>query len=96
MRPAVFPAVSAALAAGEIGVDSAEVIVKGLNAVIRQAEPVDPVLAERVLVANATGTVNEDTQGLPGAGIVRPADSRRTVVHEWQVRLDRHGSRQRC
>jgi hypothetical protein len=91
LRPAVFPAVSAALAAGEIGVDSAEVIVKGLNEVIRQAKPEDLLLAERVLVANATGTLNADTAGLPGAGIALPADRLRVLVHEWQARLDPEG-----
>jgi hypothetical protein len=91
MRPAVFPAVSAALAAGEIGVDSAEVIVKGLNEVIRHADPDDLLLAERVLVANATGVLNDDTAGLPGAGIALPADGLRVLVHEWQARLDPDG-----
>ncbi|TFD46999.1 HNH endonuclease [Cryobacterium frigoriphilum] len=91
LRPAVFPTVSAALAAGEIGVDSAEIIVKGLQEVIRQADPSDLHLAERVLVANATGALNDDTAGLPGAGIALPADRMRVLVHEWQARLDPDG-----
>ncbi|TFD55432.1 HNH endonuclease [Cryobacterium frigoriphilum] len=82
---------SAALAAGEIGVDSAEIIVKGLQEVIRQADPSDLHLAERVLVANATGALNDDTEGLPGAGIALPADRMRVLVHEWQARLDPDG-----
>ena len=57
----------AALAAGQIGIDSAEVIVKGLNEVIRHTDPEVLLLAERVLVANATGALNDDTAGLPGS-----------------------------
>ena len=91
VRPAAFPAVSAALASGELGVDSAEVIVKGLNEVIRHADPGDVLLAERVLVANATGTLTADTAGLPGAGIALPADEMRRLTHEWQARLDPDG-----
>ncbi|TFD49822.1 HNH endonuclease [Cryobacterium frigoriphilum] len=91
LRPAVFPTVSAALAAGEIGVDSAEIIAKGLQEVIRQADPSDLHLAERVLVANATGALNADTAGLPGAGIALPADRMRVLMHEWQARLDPDG-----
>ncbi|MFC5932259.1 hypothetical protein, partial [Cryobacterium melibiosiphilum] len=89
--PPIYPAVGAALAAGEIGLDAAEVIVQGLNEVIRRADPADLLLAERVLVANATGTLNEDTAGLPGAGIALPADGLRRLVHEWQARLDPNG-----
>ena len=89
--PPVFPAVGAALAAGEIGVDSAEVIVKGLTEVLRQADPADLLLAERVLVANATGSITADTAGLPGAGIALPADRMRQLVHQWQARLDPDG-----
>ena len=91
VRPAAFPAVSAALASGELGVDSAEVIVRGLNEVIRHADPADVLLAERVLVANATGTLTADTVGLPGAGIALPADEMRRLTHEWQARLDPDG-----
>jgi hypothetical protein len=68
--------------AGEIGVDAAEVIAQGLNAVSGQAERADLLMAERVLVANAAGTVNDDTTGLPGAGILLPADALRILVHE--------------
>jgi hypothetical protein len=90
-RPPVYPAVGAALAAGDIGVDSAEVIVSGLNMVVRQADPAGLLLAERVLVANATGALNDDTAGLPGAGIALPPDRLRVLVHEWQARLDPEG-----
>lgn len=77
--------------AGEIGVDAAEVIAQGLNAVSGQAGRADLLMAERVLVANAAGTVNDDTTGLPGAGILLPADALPILVREWQARLNPDG-----
>ena len=58
--PAVFPAVSAALAAGEIGVHLAEVIVKGVNEGIRHADSEDLLRAERVLVQEWQARLDPD------------------------------------
>jgi hypothetical protein len=90
--PPLFPGVGAALTAGEIGVETAEVIVAGLAAISHRVAPDDVLTAERALVASAAGLMTAETAGLPGAGIPVSADLVRGMVAQWQARLDPDGA----
>jgi hypothetical protein len=90
--PPLFPAVASALAAGELGVDAAEVITSGLEMLSARAEVAKLQGAERALVSAATGRVTPETVGLPYAGFAFAADLMRGQVHAWQLRLDPDGT----
>lgn len=89
--PPLYPAVAAGLAAGQLGVDAAEVIVTALSQIAGRCAPDDLHTAERALVASAAGAVTEETEGLPGAGFAFPADFVRGQAQEWKARLDPDG-----
>jgi hypothetical protein len=76
--PSRFPAVAAAVAAGELGEDSARAIVSVLGPIQHRADPEDWVEAERCLVETAT------TAGMP-------ADLTRVQALQWKVVLDPDG-----
>ena len=86
-----FPAVADGLRSGELGLDSARYIVNGLRPVARRADVELFRLAERTLVANATGAITPETEGEPNSGIALPADVIRRLVQEWLARLDPDG-----
>ena len=90
--PAYYPAVAAGLASGELGVDSAEIIVTALTKISRRCPPDALEAAERALVNSATGAIAEETIGLPGEGIAFSADLIRAQAFEWQARLDPDGA----
>lgn len=75
--PARFPLVAAAVASGELGEDSARVIVSALGGVAHRAHPADRTAAERELVASAV------------AGFT--ADQTRVQANVWKVALDPDG-----
>lgn len=82
--PATFPSVAAALEVGELGLDSAYTIVRGLRAVEAVVD-VDSILAaEYELVAAATGTG-------PECPVPCTADDTRVQTEVWKVRLDQDG-----
>ncbi|MFO7691172.1 MAG: DUF222 domain-containing protein, partial [Cryobacterium sp.] len=81
--PPLFPAVAAGLQSGQLCVDSADHIVTGLRKVASRADCNMFRLAERTLVANATGEITDDTDGEPGSGIALPADVIYRLVQEW-------------
>ncbi|MFO7689741.1 MAG: DUF222 domain-containing protein [Cryobacterium sp.] len=89
--PPFFPAVAAGLKSGKLGRDSADYIVKGLRKALPRADYEMFELAERTLVANATGEITEETEGEPNSGIALPADVIRRLVTEWVARLDPDG-----
>ncbi|MEB0306408.1 DUF222 domain-containing protein, partial [Cryobacterium sp. 10I1] len=62
--PPLFPTVGAALAAGEIGVETAELIVAGLQVISHRVAPDDLLTAERALVATAAGLITPETEDL--------------------------------
>ncbi|TFC96163.1 MULTISPECIES: HNH endonuclease signature motif containing protein [Cryobacterium] len=90
--PPFYPAVADALAAGDLGVDAAENIVTALDRVAARVAPDDLGMAERTLVAHATGAVTEETLGLPGEGFAFPADLVRGMAGQWQAHLDPDGT----
>ena len=92
MLPPYYPAVAAALTAGDLGVDAAENIVTALDTVAARVAPDDLGTAERALVANATGSITAETAGLPGEGFAFPADLVRGMALQWQARLDPDGT----
>jgi hypothetical protein len=90
--PPLYPAVAAGLAAGELGVESAEIIVTALAQIAHRCAPDDLLTAERALVASATGAITEENEGLPGTGFAFAADLMRGVAQQWQARLDPDGA----
>jgi hypothetical protein len=76
--PSRFPAVAAAVAAGQLGEDSARAIVSVLGPIRHRADPEDWAEAERCLVETAT------TSGMP-------ADLTRVQALQWKVVLDPDG-----
>jgi hypothetical protein len=76
--PSRFPVVSAAVAAGELGEDSARAVVSVLGPIQHRANPDDWAEAERCLVETAT------TTGMP-------ADLTKTQALQWKVVLDPDG-----
>jgi len=90
--PPLYPAVATGLSSGVLGVDAAEVIVTALAQIGGRCAPDDLLTAERVLVANATGAITEETVGLPGAGFAFAADLIRGHAQLWQARLDPDGT----
>ncbi|MDY7543444.1 MULTISPECIES: HNH endonuclease signature motif containing protein [unclassified Cryobacterium] len=89
--PPLFPVVGAALAAGDIGVEAAELIATGLGAVSHRAVPAEVEVAERALVATAAGWITPETEILAGAGVPAAADLIRGMVLQWQAILDPDG-----
>ena len=90
--PPFYPAVAAALTAGKLGVETADVIVTGLERISTRVAPDDLHTAERALVACATGAITDETRGLPGEGFAFPPDLIRGIVLQWQARLDPDGT----
>ncbi|MCI4657372.1 HNH endonuclease signature motif containing protein [Cryobacterium zhongshanensis] len=89
--PPLFPTVGAALTAGEIGVETAELIVAGLQTISHRVAPDDLLTAERALVATAAGLITPETENLAGAGVPAAADLIRGMVLQWQAALDPDG-----
>ncbi|MEB0004288.1 DUF222 domain-containing protein [Cryobacterium sp. RTC2.1] len=89
--PPLFPTVGAALAAGEIGVETAELIVAGLQVISHRVAPDDLLTAERALVATAAGLITPETEDLAGAGVPVTTDLIRGMVAQWQAALDPDG-----
>ncbi len=90
--PPLYPAVTAGLASGALGLDAAEVIVTALAQIAHRCAPDDLLTAERALVATATGATTEETVGLPGSGFAFSADLMRGHAQQWQARLDPDGA----
>jgi hypothetical protein len=82
--PALFPVVSDALAAGLIGVDTAEAIARELAQAAPRAKPEDLAAAETALVGQATG------RAVPG-GLAMPADLIAGQARLWRDALDPNG-----
>ncbi|TFC43541.1 HNH endonuclease [Cryobacterium sp. MDB1-18-1] len=89
--PPLFPTVGAALAAGQIGVETAELIVAGLQVISHRVAPDDLLTAERALVATAAGLITPETEDLAGAGVPVTTDLIRGMVAQWQAALDPDG-----
>ncbi|MDY7543953.1 MULTISPECIES: HNH endonuclease signature motif containing protein [unclassified Cryobacterium] len=89
--PPLFPVVGAALAAGDIGEEAAELITTGLGSVSHRAVPAEVEVAERALVATAAGWITPETEILAGAGVPAAADLIRGMVLQWQAILDPDG-----
>ncbi|TFC22165.1 HNH endonuclease signature motif containing protein [Cryobacterium sp. MDB2-10] len=89
--PPLFPTVGAALTAGEIGVETAELIVAGLLVISHRVAPDDLLTAERALVASAAGMITPETENLAGAGVPVTTDLIRGMVAQWQAALDPDG-----
>jgi Domain of unknown function (DUF222)/HNH endonuclease len=90
--PPLYPAVATALSSGAVGVDTAEAITAALRAMSTRVAPDDIHTVECALVATATGTVTEETRGLPGEGMTHPADSIRIQAAIWRARFDPDGA----
>jgi hypothetical protein len=86
--PPRFPAVSDALNAGQIGLDSATVIINSLGVVEGRAEPRMLVEAEHALVGCVLGV--DTTTGEPLTPLT--ADQTRAQALQWQVALDPDGA----
>ncbi|KRC59182.1 hypothetical protein ASE14_15520 [Agromyces sp. Root81] len=82
--PARFPAVSAALADGELGADAAGTIVRELERTRRVADPADLRAAERELVAAAVASGD-------AAPVRCTADELRVQAQIWAAFLDQDG-----
>ncbi|MCI4659517.1 HNH endonuclease signature motif containing protein [Cryobacterium zhongshanensis] len=89
--PPLFPVVGAALTAGDIGVEAAELITTGLGLVSHRAVPAEVEVAERALVATAAGWITPETEILAGAGVPAATDLIRGMVLQWQAALDPDG-----
>ncbi|WP_346234026.1 HNH endonuclease signature motif containing protein [Parafrigoribacterium mesophilum] len=90
--PPLFPAVAAALASGDLGVDAADVIVSVLQPAAVRIAPDALGTAERSRVASATGEITEENEGLPGAGFAFASDHIRGQARQWVVALDPDGA----
>jgi 5-methylcytosine-specific restriction protein A len=82
--PASFPSVGEALAAGELGMDSAHFIVRGLSSVAAVVEIGHRQAAEYELVAAATGTG-------PDSAVPCTAEETKVQTEVWKTRLDQDG-----
>jgi hypothetical protein len=82
--PPLFPAVGAALKAGLIGVETAEIITRELSIAAPRAEVDELAIAERILVGQATGTGDD-------AGLPMPPDLISIQARQWRDRLDQDG-----
>jgi len=80
----MFPSVAAALRAGELGLDSAQVIIRGLSSVAPVVDTESILTAEYELVAAATGAGPESP--LPCG-----AEEIRLQTEVWTIRLDQDG-----
>ena len=87
--PALYPTVGAAFAAGELGIDTAELIGRELSAAAPRANVDDVVAAEQALVGQATGHV--DTTSPDTAGVPASTDLLRGPARAWRDRLDPDG-----
>lgn len=83
--PARFPVVASALAAGELGVDVASVIIRELGATRPVADPAALGVAEGELVAAALGSGD-------AYPVRASADEVRVQAQAWAVFLDQDGS----
>jgi 5-methylcytosine-specific restriction protein A len=83
--PPMFPEVSRALDSGEIGVDAAAAIVRGLLPVVNHASISGLAAAETELVAAAIGTGADSP-------VAFSADEMRIQAHLWQLALDPDGA----
>ncbi|HEY5224750.1 MAG TPA: DUF222 domain-containing protein [Microbacteriaceae bacterium] len=92
VRPSRFPVVADALARGTLGTDAAEFIINGLDALPLFCAPQEVAVAERALVASATGAITDETAGMPGAGLAFAADLIRGQVGVWTARLNPDGA----
>jgi hypothetical protein len=95
--PALFPTVGAALAAGELGIDAAEVIGRELATATPRADVEMLVAAEQALVGQATGH-GDDAGGAdsnndddPQPRVQKPADLLRGPARAWRDALDPDG-----
>ncbi len=82
--PAAFPSVAGALADGRLGLESAQVIIRGLSSVAAVVDIESILAAEYELVAAATGAGTESP--LPCS-----ADETRLQTEVWKIRLDQDG-----
>lgn len=82
---AAFPAVAAAVAAGELGADAAGVIIRELDRARAVADPVRLATAEAALVAEATGSGD-------AAPVRCTADELRMQAQAWAAFLDPDGA----
>jgi hypothetical protein len=95
--PALFPTVGAALAAGELGIDTAELIGRELATATPRADVEMLVAAEQALVGQATGH-GDDAGGAdsnndddPQPRVPKPADLLRGPARAWRDALDPDG-----
>ncbi|MGN6205085.1 MAG: DUF222 domain-containing protein, partial [Humibacter sp.] len=77
LLPPKFPAVAAAVSAGDLGEDAARIIISTLSSVELRADPVDWATAEEELVASAVGGFS--------------ADQTRVQAMVWKIALDPDG-----
>ena len=77
LLPPKFPAVGAAVAAGDLGEDAARIIISTLSSVDLRADPADWATAEEELVASAVGGFT--------------ADQTRVQATVWKIALDPDG-----
>jgi Domain of unknown function (DUF222) len=82
--PALFPHLADALATGELGLDSAHIIVRGLTSIAPVVDGLSIQTAEDELVAAATGSAPESPYPCT-------ADETRVHTEVWKVRLDQDG-----
>jgi hypothetical protein len=80
--PARFPSLAAAMASGDLGFDSAQVIAAAFGPIRDRAHPEDWAVAEQQIVADAIGP-----DGFT-------ADQTRVQASAWQVALDPDGAEQ--
>ncbi|MET1051359.1 MAG: DUF222 domain-containing protein [Mycetocola sp.] len=82
--PPLYPVVGDALRQGLVGVEAADVITKELSKAAPRADVDDLVVAERMLVGQATGS--ETAVGVP-----LPPDLLSIQARQWRDRLDQDG-----
>ena len=85
--PAKFPQTAAAIANGEIGIETAGAIVDALAPVASRALPDEFAAAESALTQMADGTIPEG----PGAGHRHSCDLVRAAATVWRARIDPDG-----
>jgi 5-methylcytosine-specific restriction protein A len=82
--PSMFPSTASAIALGELGIDSAHTIVRGLGSIAAVVDPELLEAAEHALVAAATGTG-------PDSAVPCTADETKVHATVWAARLDQDG-----
>ena len=88
--PPRFPAVAAALAAGQLPEDSAYQIVQALGRLPHHVNPEHILTAERNIVAQAVGYPLEDTS-VTAAPLPQDCDTVRLICDRWCAYLDQDG-----